>query len=76
MLALVREDGQARAAGGPVAPVVEDGRQVLDGPLAVYKHRVGRVDGFEPVVQRAAAGPHFGEHGVALEGGLAVHGLE
>ena len=76
VLALVREDGQARAAGGPVAPVVEDGRQVLDGPLAVYKHRVGRVDGFEPVVQRAAAGPHFAEHGVPEVGLLAVHGLE
>ena len=76
MLALVAEDRSPSTASSAVAAVVENRSKVRGRPGAVDVHRVRGVDGFEAVVKSAAARPHFGEHGVALEGGLAVHGLE
>ena len=76
MLAFIAEDRSPSTASSAVTAVVEDCSKVRGRPGAVDVHRMRGVDGFEAVVQRAAAGPHLGEHGVALEGGLAVHGLE
>jgi hypothetical protein len=75
MLPFVAENRRSRAASRAVAAVVVDGGEVGRRPRAVDVNRVRRIDGFVAVVQRAAAGPHFGKHGVALEGGFAVHGL-
>lgn len=76
MLSLVAKHRGPRAAGRAVAAVIEDRGEVGRGPRAVDVDGVRGVDGFVAMVQGAAAGPHFGEHGVALEGCFAMHGFE
>lgn len=76
MLPFITKRAQSAPSTSAMCAIIERRGQEVRRPFAGDVDRVRRVHCFQPVVQRAAARPHLGEHGVLPRHSLGVHGLQ